>query len=414
MGRNLLLLAASLLVALALAEGILRLAPPVSLLAKLPNRPHQNTILATDEFSTRVVTNARGLREARAIGPRRADVFRVAAVGDSFTWGWGADNDATYPARLEALLKARTGHAVEVVNVSRPGDNLAGYLALLRQHTLPLRPDVVVVGMLLGNDCPLDWPPQPLSEERVAETVAAYARPALDALPKGSYLSRFLTVNVIQPAREWLRASRAAHRSHAIAGDNPLSPEALARLIGTNPDKTARAARLERDGWIDRGRRWAVSPWLVVSAIEAPDFPRVGLFLDADTRPAMEAAWRVCEGLIERLRADTEAVGARFVLLVLPSAMQVDADAVRRRRELGFDIDERALGAREPNLRLAAFCARNKLVCVDALDAALAGAARGERLFYPLDGHMTPAGYALVADQVAKMVAPWIAASAKK
>jgi lysophospholipase L1-like esterase len=410
--RNILLLVATVLAMLAVAEGVLRLAPPLPLLAKLPNRPYQDAILATDEFTTRVATNRQGLREARVIGTRPSGVYRIAAVGDSFTWGWGVNNDETYPAKLEALLMSGGTGPVEVVNISKPGDNLVGYLSLLHHHALPLRPNMVIVGMLLGNDCPLAWPPRLLPEGQIDGQVASLARQALDDRPKGFYLSKLVSENAIRPAREWLRVRRARSQPHAIAGDNPLAPESLARLIGGNSDKAARAARLERDGWIEKGRQWAVSPWLVVSAIEAPDFLRVGLFLDDASRTAMESEWRVCERLIDRIRADVEAAGAKLVLLTFPSPVQVDADAIGYRRALGFAIDDRALGAREANRRLAAYCARTGLSCVDVLDAAMA-AARGERLYYPIDGHMTAAGYALVAERLAEALSPLIKTTKK-
>ena len=150
-----------------------------------------------------------------------------------------------------------------------------------------------------------------------------------------------------------------------------------------------------------------------MSAIEAPDFTRVGLFLNPDVREAMDAEWRVCEGVIERLRADVESASARFVLLVMPLSVQVDAESIRYRRALGFTIDDRALGAREPNRRLADLCARASLNCVDALDAVKSGADRGERLFYPLDGHTTRAGYARIAGRVADAVLPWLETAPK-
>lgn len=410
MQRNLLLLAASLLFALALAEGILRLFSPTALLAKLPNRPNQNVVIATNEFSSRVMTNARGLRETRNVRVHHPGVFRIAAVGDSFTWGWGVDNAASYPAQLEALLKQRLGRAIEVINVARPGDDLAGYISLLHHHALPLRPDAVIVGFLPGNDCPLEWPPRIVPEDQVAGRIAEHVHRALDTAPKGFHLGRLFTVSVGQPLREWMRARRAPSGGSAIAGDNPLTPKLLARQIGGDPAKAERVAWLEREGWIEKGRRWAVSPWLIVSAIEAPDFPRVGLFLDEGSRAAMASQWRVCEGLIERMRADVEAVGARFALLVFPSSMQAEPRAIEHRRALGFAIDERALGASEPNRRLAAFCTRTGTLCVDTLEAARAAVARGKQLFYPLDGHMTREGYALVAERVAEAFAPLLAA----
>lgn len=402
MRRNILLLVASLIVSLALFEVGLRLAPPAGIKAKLPDRPSDARVLATDEFSSRVVTNRLGLRESREFFPDHPGVVRVAAVGDSFTWGWGVDNADTYPAVLESLLKTQTGRAVEVVNVGKSGDNLAGYVRLLHHHALPLKPDVVAMEFLVGNDCPVEWPLRAWPDATVAERVAAHVRDARGR-PPTFYLGRLFSMTVAQPVREYVRDRRDKR-------DAPLAPDILRRLAASSPARAERVARLERDGWIAKGRTWTISPWLIAHAIESPEFEPASLFLDDATRPAMEAQWRICEGLIEAMRGTVEKAGARFVLLILPSAVQVDGRALAFRRALGFPLDERALGPSEAHARLARFCARTGTACVDTLDAARAATAEGRRLFYVRDGHPTKEGYALIARQAAERLTPTIAA----
>ncbi|MDP9264099.1 MAG: hypothetical protein M3O85_07255, partial [Acidobacteriota bacterium] len=48
-------------------------------------------------------------------------VLRVAAIGDSFTMGWGAEDDQTYPARLQVLLQQELGRPIEVLNAGVGG-----------------------------------------------------------------------------------------------------------------------------------------------------------------------------------------------------------------------------------------------------------------------------------------------------
>ncbi|MBK7975147.1 MAG: hypothetical protein IPK07_18320 [Deltaproteobacteria bacterium] len=68
------------------------------------------------------------------------------ALGDSFTWGWGAAQQDTYPAQLEELLRARTGSpALEVVNAGVSGYGTVQELLWLDRMGPRLAPDVVVL-----------------------------------------------------------------------------------------------------------------------------------------------------------------------------------------------------------------------------------------------------------------------------
>ncbi len=52
----------------------------------------------------------------------------IVAIGASNTSGWGVGEAAAYPARLEALLRAR-GHAARVINAGVPFETTNGMLA---------------------------------------------------------------------------------------------------------------------------------------------------------------------------------------------------------------------------------------------------------------------------------------------
>jgi acyl-CoA thioesterase I len=59
--------------------------------------------------------------------PAEADPVRIVAVGASNTWGWGAGGQNAYPARLEALLRAR-GIEAYVTSAGVIADTTAGML----------------------------------------------------------------------------------------------------------------------------------------------------------------------------------------------------------------------------------------------------------------------------------------------
>ncbi len=72
--------------------------------------------------------------------------FRVVALGDSSTFGWGVDPEETYPRRLEALLRERhPGMKVEVINLGVCGYSSFQGRILLERDALAFQPDVVTI-----------------------------------------------------------------------------------------------------------------------------------------------------------------------------------------------------------------------------------------------------------------------------
>ena len=92
----------------------------------LPFRPPANATYVTREpsgdFELRVRTNSAGFRDTEHAIPKPPGVFRIVALGDSFTFGTGARFEETYLARLERLLNRRQGGhpTVEIVKAGLP------------------------------------------------------------------------------------------------------------------------------------------------------------------------------------------------------------------------------------------------------------------------------------------------------
>ncbi|HZR79572.1 MAG TPA: SGNH/GDSL hydrolase family protein [Candidatus Binatia bacterium] len=74
------------------------------------------------DVATPFRTDAFGHRAHGDRPPPAGDGATVDCIGDSSTFGYGVPNDATYPARLEALLRESTGDAsLRVRNLGVPG-----------------------------------------------------------------------------------------------------------------------------------------------------------------------------------------------------------------------------------------------------------------------------------------------------
>ena len=94
--------------------------------------------------------------EVPVMGPE----LRVLALGDSLFAGYGVKREESYPARLEAALRAR-GVNARIANAGVSGDTTAGGLERLAftLSSQPQPPDLAIVS-LGGNDMLRGLPPE--------------------------------------------------------------------------------------------------------------------------------------------------------------------------------------------------------------------------------------------------------------
>ncbi len=99
---------------------------------------------------TRMRVNSLGARGAEIEAGRRPGIARVLAVGDSFTFGQGVEEDEAWPIVAGARLWT-WGHKTEVLDFGVPGHGTPQSVALVEKRLLSLRPDLVLVGVF-AND----------------------------------------------------------------------------------------------------------------------------------------------------------------------------------------------------------------------------------------------------------------------
>ncbi len=118
---------------------------PVRRFSLLPNQ-------TAFTYGTRVNIDADGFRrnDDLPLAPQRNGPV-ILALGDSFTFGLGVRNGDTWPAQLEARLRARTGQEIIVVNAGTISYGVFQEMELLRSTGLQIGPAIVVHG-LYWND----------------------------------------------------------------------------------------------------------------------------------------------------------------------------------------------------------------------------------------------------------------------
>ena len=91
-----------------------------------------------------VTYNERGLRD-QPILPKAPGEYRILALGDSVTFGWGVDQDKTFVARLESLLPGRLHRPVRVINSGVGGYNTVQEVTYFKREGVTLQPDLVLL-----------------------------------------------------------------------------------------------------------------------------------------------------------------------------------------------------------------------------------------------------------------------------
>ena len=137
------LLGASLLVALALAEGAVRLLAPAG--AGTGYAP-----VRTDRQG-RGPVNSKGYRDFERVIPKPDGVRRAVCIGDSFTWGVSVLVDDAWPQRVERALTRERGEPWEAVNLAEPGLNAVQEASRLDSEGFAYGPDAVVVAWVLND-----------------------------------------------------------------------------------------------------------------------------------------------------------------------------------------------------------------------------------------------------------------------
>ena len=329
---NLGLAGVSMLVALAVGEAAVRLFSPIG-----------PALLVTDEgvgkhfvrgFAGRIFVdeagrsvsvrfNSAGFRGAEWPRQKPADGLRVAALGDSMTAAIDTDEEKTFVRRVEAALAADLrGRPVEVMNMGVSSSSTGAELATWRRVAATYRPDVVLLAFFTGNDF-------------------------------GDNCSRLTNA-----PRLYFELDE---RGSLVAGPEAPPTPAVTRWL----DLHSRLYVWQKLAF----RQLRGSSRSVSGGIE----PGQRIFA-VDDGPDAEYAWSLTEALVRQVRDEVEATGARFGLVVIPCAEQVDdglwADLERRGREAGHRLERQT-----PSRRIAAIAERSRIPFLD-LTTAFGEAAR--------------------------------------
>ena len=386
-------LARALLAALALAATLAGIVVADRLTGRIRGKPPRGLIFPpgsevryeTPEFEAVVRTNSLGFRgEECASDP--GGRFRIVLLGDSFTMGWGVNIEDAWATLLQAKLRLGDP-AVEVLNLGQGGAHPASYARNARVAVPALRPAVVVVAVLQGDDIfqtidamnAAGAPPVDLSkwEPSLADSAIGFVRTRLVPNLLGSGVRTDVTSN-------WKETARRLAENLA-----PAQRERFDRM-----DAEAKEVFL----------RGGLNPIVVQSAILYPDY--YARHVDPGGAEAQAGIRRMSESLAS-ISSTARENGARTVVVSIPYRAYVSKRDGAALRRIGFAIPD---DLAESDGAAAAIWQAARDAGLDCLDVTLRfrEACRSRELYYPLDGHFNRDGNAVFAGLLAGPLRAWL------
>jgi hypothetical protein len=312
-------------------------------------RPNLDLHRSGPEYSVRLRTNSLGLADdEQAIAQKPDGTYRVIALGDSFTQGFTVDRTDLFVDQLEHWWRAE-GRPVEILNAGCEAYSTDQEVAWLLENGARFQPDAVA---LFAYENDLYWCGSPTYEAREA------GKPLFR--PDGTL--EIATVHDVGP-RPWFenwgiglllkpfledRSPRAKYYFTPSGANAPVSKE-FAPLLAAQPDFLA----------------------------------------DSLAR---------CKGALTALKQKCAEVGAKLVIVPIPSHAAVDATYAQTfgQQRLG-GLARSAWSPDRPVETFLAFAQELGVPFLDARPVLRAQAGPTHKLYFDVDWHLNPAGNAAFA-----------------
>lgn len=291
------------------------------------------------DFSVRYSTHRLGFRGDTAFPQRDPARPLTAVVGDSFTFGFGVDDDATFVHRLDTAAPGGAAFA----NLAVPGYSTDQQLLLIEREVVQIQPSRILLVVYVGNDL-LDNP---------------RASPLQVRSPK--------------PYFEWRDGALQLRNSPVPPPPAPPAESLASAILGPDRSLWPWRVRLEQNSEIFR---------VLSQSVGGHAFPAEAA--SRQLAPAVELFSR----LLDRIRDSAEKRHIELVIAVLAGRSHALQPGTLSGRYQEF--------FRQEVLRLA------RKADVPALDLAghlrTQAPAAKQPLYYLNDGHLTPAGHRVVAE----------------
>jgi GDSL-like Lipase/Acylhydrolase family len=112
--------------------------------------------LVGSEFQNSVRTNSSGFRDAREFVRDKGDAYRIFALGDSYTFGWGVEQGQIYLNILAKRLETELGRKIEIFNLGVWGYGTIQEIRVFQMFK-DYEPDLVILEFYGRNAYIEEW-----------------------------------------------------------------------------------------------------------------------------------------------------------------------------------------------------------------------------------------------------------------
>lgn len=312
--RKLLLLLASVVIAIALGECAIRISgkhfeaslhtPDPDLGWDFRAGAHGWSVLEGTEY---IAINSDGNRDHERAIEKPEGTLRIAVLGDSFSAAYSVSAEGAFWGVLESKLSecpALAGRKVEVLNFGVGGYGQAQQLIMLRKKVWKYDPDVVMVAFYGGND---------MIDNSREVSKAQINEPPFFVLQGGELvLDDAFRKKVPGPTRLAVRNAFADAMNH-------VELFLLLKMAAAAPGRAKMKPKGTRPKDLGYPDRLAFVP---------------------PTEPAMIRAWEVTEALLRQIRDEVKQKGKDFRMMIISAPQQTHPDVAEREafmKELGID-----------------------------------------------------------------------------
>lgn len=350
-------------------------------------KPFTRVQFQTIEYQYQVYVNQFGFRDVSKLRKLPYAPIRIMTIGDSFTYGWGVEIDQSWPKILEKLLNEQ-GLKVEVDNLGKPGAGPKEYAEIAEKAIPVLKPDLVIVGMLQGDDLAQAKLNQTESPELESESQPKTWRHFLAGLIRRIYpYSSSLITKKMSP----VITSERIHQAWRVQAEQTYLRFSPAQKVWFN----FLDEEIKRLFFIGE-----FNPAVIHIAITNPDyFFELEDLESAKTREHIQAM----ADCLARIKMVADHYNAKMMVVSVPHRIYVSEPDFNTPKRFGFKLDEKMLISNSMDRAIEMACQKNNLKFFK-FTVEFRQATKNSRLFFALDGHLNPLGHEFFAQLLAPIV----------
>lgn len=290
------------------------------------------------DFDIEVKTNSDGFRDREYQREKTPDTVRIVSLGDSFTWGWGVENNEIYMEVAENILDG-----VEILNMGQNGYSTGQELLLLKRAVKAYSPDFVTLGFFIND---LD------------ENVAGRGKPLFDVVDG--------EIKITEPPE----SQTLELRVKSILVENSY----LFVLINYGYERISR--------WLKQSP--ASNEHQALSS-------RYSIYM-TEPNEEVEKEWNVFENITHEM---IDEIDGNLIIIYIPNRSEVELDKNAASKNNGSEESY----ARN---RISQFALENDIRFVDLTETFRDKYKLGEAIYFEHDGHMTRMGHQRAGEVLAE------------